>query len=129
MTSGRLLATAIESCVRMAMAENRLTARVHQIQGNIGKNASSHVVTLWPEVASFVMDAKPSSKYSCRRSSFGFIQPGVFCPSLLEDRDIRVGILPKREEIPIGVFGLGHLARDRVRSAQLQACQCPYWVE
>jgi len=38
----------------------------------------------------------------------------VFGFGLLEDRDVRVGVLPQREEILISRAGLGRVARERV---------------
>ena len=55
-------------------------------------------------------------------------QPGVFRLGLFEDGDVRVGIFPEGEEILIGVFGLGRVARDNVRSAQLQVRQGAYRI-
>ena len=49
----------------------------------------------------------------------------VFCPGLLEDGYVRVGILPNREEILIRFFGRGHVAEDDVCSAQLQVPRAP----
>ena len=40
----------------------------------------------------------------------------------------RIGILPEREEILIGLLGLGHVARDNVCSAQLQVRQGAYRI-
>ena len=52
----------------------------------------------------------------------------VFCPGLFEDGDVRVGIFPEGKEILIGVFGLGHVARGNVCSAQLQVRQGAYRI-
>src|SRR5206468_3347182 len=47
---------------------------------------------------------------------------------LFDNGDVRVGILPEREEIRIGVFGLGYVARNNVRSTHLQVRQDAYRI-
>ena len=39
----------------------------------------------------------------------------------LENRNVRVGVLPQRQEIVVGAFRLHGVARERERSRQLQA--------
>src|SRR5581483_7355215 len=52
----------------------------------------------------------------------------VFCLGLLEDGEIRVGILPEREEFQIGYFGFGGVARGSVCPAPLQVRQGAYRI-
>src|SRR5262245_32618138 len=47
----------------------------------------------------------------------------VFCPCFLENRNVRVGVLPERQEIAVGTLRLHRVARERERSGQLQARQ------
>src|SRR5215471_17921411 len=56
------------------------------------------------------------------------LQPGVFRLGLLENRDVGVGILPNGQEILIGTPGLDSVARNNVRSAQLQVRQGAYRI-
>ena len=44
----------------------------------------------------------------------------VFCPCLLEDRNVRVGTRPERKEIVVGASRPHGIARERERSRQLQ---------
>ena len=56
------------------------------------------------------------------------LQLGVFRLGLLDDWDVRVGILPNGQEILIGTPGLDPVARNNVRSAQLQVRQGAYRI-
>jgi len=48
------------------------------------------------------------------------VQPGVFCPGLFEDGNVRIGILPESEEVLVGASRLVLLSEQDERSAQLQ---------
>ena len=50
-------------------------------------------------------------------------QPCVSSPSYLDHRDLRVGILPQRQEIDVNALRLHGVARELKRSRQLQARQ------
>ncbi len=56
------------------------------------------------------------------------LQLGVFRLGLFEDRDVRVGVFPKGEEILVGTLCFGLISRQDESSAQLQARQCAYGV-
>src|SRR4029079_10966227 len=45
------------------------------------------------------------------------------CPCFLENRNLRVGVLPEHEEIVVGAFRLHCVTRQYKRSCQLQARQ------
>ena len=47
------------------------------------------------------------------------------CLGLFEDGDVRVGILPQREEVVVSVLGFGSVTREKVCSSQLQVRQGP----
>src|SRR5262249_40582598 len=49
------------------------------------------------------------------------LESRVFRPCCLENRNVRVGVLPERQEIVIGAFRLHGVAREREYSPQLQA--------
>ncbi len=48
----------------------------------------------------------------------------VFGPGLNEDRDIGIGVLPKRKEIPVSGLRPGLVSRQGKGTAELQAGQC-----
>ena len=52
-----------------------------------------------------------------RRSDGCSLQHGVFCFGFFQDRDVRVGVFPEREEILVGSPCLGLISRQNERSA------------
>ena len=54
----------------------------------------------------------------------GLLKLRVLCFRSDENRNVRVGIFPKRQEILIGRLGLGGVALHRVRSAELEMGEC-----
>jgi hypothetical protein len=86
------------------------------------------------ERTNWACPSRSSEKSSARMPCAGF--PGllrlpelpgphhsVFCPSLFEHGDVRVGILPESQEILIGAFSFGLVSRDNVCPAKLQVRQ------
>jgi hypothetical protein len=53
------------------------------------------------------------------------LQLRVLRLSLLQDRDVGVGVFPEGEEILVGGAGFGGVAGHRVGSAELKMGQCP----
>ena len=53
----------------------------------------------------------------------GLLELRVFHPRVLENRDVRIGIIPEGEEILISSFCLNRISRERERPAELQARQ------
>src|SRR5262245_16703755 len=56
-------------------------------------------------------------------------QSSVFGPCFLENLDVRVGVLPERQEIAVGTLRLHRVARERERSCQLQARQGAHGID
>src|SRR6516225_1245510 len=44
---------------------------------------------------------------------------------LPEDRNVRIGVFPKGEEVLIRRFGFGGLALHSIGPAELEMCECP----
>src|ERR1700739_4866265 len=53
----------------------------------------------------------------------GLLRPRVLRPGLSQDRNVWVGVFPKRKELLIGGSCLSHITREYVGSAQLQMRQ------
>ena len=53
----------------------------------------------------------------------------VFCPCFPENRNVRVGVLPERQEIVVSAFRLHDVAREHESSRQLQARQRVHGID
>ena len=59
----------------------------------------------------------------------GSRQPGVFRPCLLDHRDLGVGVIPRCEKVVVGDLRFCRVARECVRSRQLQARHCVHRID
>src|SRR6266850_4158902 len=56
------------------------------------------------------------------------LQPGVFCVGLFQQRYVRVGIFPERQEILVSSSCLHPISCRREHTTELQACYCAHRI-
>jgi hypothetical protein len=99
----------------LTQAQVRQAAQVHRL------GVSARKAIRMPAVHHLGGLAAPGSLLmSIAKHAFGFSLPQlpVLCFGLLQDRNIRVSVLPQREEILIGRLGLAEVALQHISATE-----------